>query len=244
MKFLLLLASVSVAAVAECTPPLRLHVDYNTLMPAETAELQWLDTVLREAQCPLQIISSAAATTQRRLNDLRDGQSDVWFGTSKTAARQTFLYFSAPYFVDEVRRYVRKGESDRCYVTDFDALLEQGCRLVGPLTGWYGRAFELFRDRHQSDQRVMYYRHHVQEALRLLRLNRADIIITTKRQMLAVDDTISNEIEYLAPALLDDPLHVVFSKKTVTPAQFEHVNNAIVAALPRLEAVTVKATGQ
>lgn len=244
MKLLLLLTCVSFAAVAECTHPLRLHVDHNTLMPAETTELQWLETVMREAQCPLQIISNAAATTQRRLNDLRDGQSDVWFGASKTAARQTFLHFSTPYFVDEVRRYVRKGENDRCYVTDFDVLLAQGCRLVGPLTGWYGRAFEQFRDRHQTDERVMYYRHHVQEALRLLRLNRADLIITTKRQMLEIDATISNEIEYLAPALLDDPLHVVFSKKTVTLVQFEQLNNAIVAALPRLQAATAITTGQ
>jgi ABC-type amino acid transport substrate-binding protein len=211
-----------------------MHVDRNTLMPAEQRELRWLQKVLAEAQCPLHIIDSAAATTKRRLNDLREGHADIWFGASYTPSREQYLHFSVPYYQDEVRRYVRTGELQRCNAIDLQLLLESGCRIVGPLTGWFGETFDKFRERNKHDKRLMFYRHHVIEALRMLQVKRADLVITTKRQMTEIDSELARQFEYQAPLLTIDPLHFVFSKKTVSHAEFVKIDTVIRAALPTL----------
>lgn len=226
----ILLFPLSVIA-ADCSRTLRLNADRETLMPSEQQELDWLSRVLQQNGCTLNVIRSAAATTRRRLNDLRDGHADVWFGCSKTPERERYLHFSEAYYVDEVRRYVRIGEQTRFANSDLTQLLQQDVRIVGPLTGWYGETFERFRAQHQQDKRLFFYRHHVREGLQLLLRHRADLLITTKRQMSGVDPELATQFGTIEPALLSDPLYIVFSKKTVSVVDFHHLNAAISAAL-------------
>lgn len=235
MRISLLLLLCLNSAFADCRVGLRLNVDRETLMPVEQQELDWLTAVLQQNNCPLNVIKSAAATTRRRLTDLRDGQADVWFGCSKTSDREQYLYFSEPYFLDEVRRYVRSGEQARYPSADFAELLQQGARITGPLTGWYGSAFEQFRAQHQHDKRLMFYRHYVREALNLLLQHRADVLITTKRQMAGIEPLFAAQFSFIEPALLNDPLHIVFSKKTVLYKDYQRLTTAISAALPLRE---------
>ncbi len=143
------------AADVRCDKTLSVHLDLHppSAFLDDNDQVTGMDALLTQriltrAGCKVRW-HFTPMTGARILRSLQQGEFDVMVRASKTDARQQYAYFSEPYRHEVVALFSRKQLKLPAAFTMADAL-NQGLRLIGPASGWYGDEFEALRSKWQK----------------------------------------------------------------------------------------------
>ena len=169
----------------------------------------------------------------RVLHELEIGALDVATSASQTPEREAYARFSRRYRESEMAVYVRRGEAVR---HDFETLaaLAESDFMLGVIAGYhYGDEFDaLMRDdvfAGKVDPAIDY-----RTNIRKLLHGRIDGYLVEDVGVLVAEAEamdVLDQLERLKVRLPTEPLHLMFSSKSVEPALIEAVD----AALTRME---------
>lgn len=194
------------------------------------ADIELIEALGQELGCELTFEELPWA---RVLHELEIGSLDVASSASQTPEREVYARFSRRYRQSEMAVYVRRGEAKRHDFETLAALAASDFKL-GIITGYhYGDEFAALMEdptfAGQVDPAVD-YRTNIRKLLhgRIDGYLVEDVgVLVAEAEALAVLD----QLERLKIRLPAEPLHLMFSSKSVDPALIE----AIDAALLRME---------
>ena len=167
-------------------------------------------------------------TGERILRSLQQDKFDVMIRASKTAQRQKYAYFSAPYRNEVVGLFSRKQLKLPPIFNMSDAL-EQKLRLIGPVSGWYGDKFEILRTKWKKERLYSAYPD-AKRATELL------FIEPSRGSLLLVDADIFylhlgeeryEQVELVANNLHISPASLMFSRNSIEKSDLIAINQAI-----------------
>ena len=154
--------------------------------------------------------------------DVKNGARDIAAGAFKNLERAEYAYFSAPYRKEADVLYVRKGDASRYGFKNVDELLtrfrEQRFRL-GVIDGfYYGPVMMRFINDPAHASHVVGVPNDVANFENLLH-HKIDGFIADRLvgSTLAWRNGWQLAVEEVSPALFSETIHVMFSKKTMTP---------------------------
>ncbi len=227
---LFLLALAMTPAQADCSHTLRVHTS-KVSASVYYRDLRWLQHVLAGVGCRVSNDEEEVASFGRILRSLEDGKHDFALGLSRTPEREALFYFSPAYTRDNLRVYVSRNNTQAPSTLTLEALSNYKNALLIPLHGWYGDAFEQFRQRHQLSAQVLTYQNDP-DGVRLA-VNNPDILLIMSERIFESFATkeAKEQLRKLEPALFSDPLHIAFSRKSISAEEFAYLNAAIEAAL-------------
>lgn len=166
---------------------------------------------------------------RRQLAWIEVGELDLITGASKTTEREKFAYFSDPYRSESVTIFVRKADREKYKIKQLQDLNLTHFRGLGYNKGtYYGQEFNQlqasakFSDLLQSDLEINNFK-------RLLN-HRLDGVIVDETagqrflQQLGETDTIVPLADF---RITTGDIHVMFSKKSVTPEMVELFNSEL-----------------
>ncbi len=164
---------------------------------------------------------------KRQLLELEQGKLDISAGANKTAEREQFVYFTAPYQQEGVGLFVRKGETGAYSVKTLSDLIG-GSMTIGVLAGsMYSDEYATLRDNPDFSKHLAEVAHDQQNHRKLL-LKRIDGFIqeysTLTRQ--TMDTGFLDQIEPLF-MVSTEPLYIIVSKKTASPQLVQDINDAL-----------------
>lgn len=238
-KFAALRAAILAAALLlpataalACPRPLIVHPGSEVLsqgrLDGREADFMLLNLIARRAGCALSI-SGTPMINLRRLESLRNGQIDVIAAASDLPERREYAWFSQPYRHDQVRLYVRNSDARTQGISNLDQLLNSDVQIIAPRNSWFGSAFEALRPRLRAANRL----HEPNEARLALAMllspqPRGDVLIAeTANLQRLMDKHPADALRALAPVLNDAAVHLMFSKRSVTPETVARFDKAI-----------------
>lgn len=165
----------------------------------------------------------------RILLELQNGTLDVTTSASRSADRERFALFSAPYRLAEIAIYVRQGEAARYPLATLADVAGARMRLGYVVGYYYGREFEaLMQDpgfRAHTDGAGGY-----EVNITKLLHNRIDgLIVDDVGVMIGWAKKLNAQalVERHPLAMPGDDLHFMFSKASVPPATRDAINRAL-----------------
>lgn len=234
MRLLLLAAGLLMAsadASAGCSKPLHYHIKLELMLPFERADLAWFQRVMTRAGCELQVADFATASTSRRLREIEAGTLDLLMNATKLAERSHYAWFSHAYAQEHAQLLARKTELARWRGMDLIAIAAAGGRVSGPLTGWFGEEYERFRLQYSKHKAFVPYVYNLSDGIAALHKNRADVLLVSDRQLQSVNAGTYRGLSILIEDLGGAPVHIMLSKRSVSAADFEQINQAIALVL-------------
>ncbi len=223
---------LTATAVSACPRPLIVHPGSEVLsqgrLDGREADFMLLNLIARRAGCALSI-SGTPMINLRRLESLRNGQIDVIAAASDLPERREYAWFSQPYRHDQVRLYVRSADPRAQDISNLDQLLNSDLQIIAPRNSWFGSAFEALRPRLRAANRL----HEPNEARLALAMllspqPRGDVLVAeTANLQRLMDKYAADALKPLAPVLNDAAVHLMFSKRSVTPETVARFDKAI-----------------
>ncbi|HYD80520.1 MAG TPA: transporter substrate-binding domain-containing protein [Paucimonas sp.] len=231
-----LLASLAALATApsfaSCSRTLRLAWEdwppYSIEGPdgaPQGLDIELISRIAAEAGCKLEYIKGVPSKRQQYY--LRQGSLDVQFAASDVAERHAYAWFSLPYRTEIIRLFARPGEAARYPIKDLAELATRKWTLIAPHSGWFGARYESLKPVLAAERRLSaHYSNWL--ALQMLEARRGDLllgdyyaVIHTKR--------VSGEtpLDVLPVAVNEEPVHLMLSRKSLTPADVDAINAAI-----------------
>lgn len=230
LLFCLTLMVIPHWAWADCSHTLRVHTSKVTAN-VYYRDLRWLQHVLTTVGCRVASQEEDVSSLGRILRSLEEGKHDFILGLSRTPERETQFYFSPAYTHDKLRVYASRGNVQLPTPLSLESLAAYKHSLLIPLHGWYGEAFEQFRQKNQLSAQVLTYQNDL-DGLRLA-INNADALLIISERVFESFATSEarTQLRQLEPALFSDPLHIAFSRKSISAEEFQYLNEAIETAL-------------
>ncbi|RED52529.1 polar amino acid transport system substrate-binding protein [Aestuariispira insulae] len=173
---------------------------------------------------------------KRALVELELGRVDIVPTASYREERTVFSLYSNPYRYETVGLVVRNGEANLYPVERLEDFLKLRVR-IGILRGaWRGDAFEAF----EADDRaghILMNLNTTQQAIQMLLRNRIDFYVEMPAIVLSEAAEMGQEagLEEHPFVIHKDPVHFIFSKKTVRPELVRRFNAALSIQLQRKE---------
>lgn len=232
----LVCATQTAWAVSACPPFLTMaynsswqpYIDVTDEQVSGT-DVRFIQQLLAANQMTLKF---AYIPEKRALQQLQQGGIDLLFGASYTAERASYAYFSKPYR-QEQNAVVVHLQILQSYpgLTVKSAFLELAQRkLIGTYNpaGFYGDDFEQLKQNAQVKARSVFV-FEGRRRLELVSSQRADYTIADRKTMEyeLAHQSKSKGLTLLPFSLNDAPIHLMFSKATVTAACVDELNRLI-----------------
>lgn len=233
LSLLLCFGGLPAAAASDiCPRPLRVYLDLHAPSAWQTEEGQLLGM---DAELVQAIVSAAGCqlrweltpmTGARIIKSIETGDIDLMIRASKNAAREQFGWFTSAYRHELVGIYSRRDHDVPDHLT-LPQAHRLGLSLIGPASGWYGVEFEQYRNWFKKMQKYSPY---------------PDAVVGTellfaspsRGQLLLIDaDLFYHQLGTRHPqvrpvsGLHISPAYLLLSKKTVTPATVQALDQAI-----------------
>jgi ABC-type amino acid transport substrate-binding protein len=178
------------------------------------------------------IFSSAGYTVEykkvpwaRSLKWIEEGKIHIGASAMRTPERESYAYFSAPYYKETYMLFVRKGESSKYPLKSLPDIIGSSFRLGVMRNSLYGDEFDRLMKNPEFSRHVEAVTTDEQNHRKLL-AKRFDGFIQEYSRM-STDGRISGIFEKVEPLLVieENYLHVMFSKQSTTP-EIVHLFNA------------------
>ncbi|GGB49772.1 hypothetical protein GCM10011316_22360 [Roseibium aquae] len=229
---LLLPASEAVKA-AVCDAPVRVRVsaDYAPFSFADAKgritgmDVEFLRKIFAKIGCEYQLIPMPF---KRSITELAEGRIDMMPFMSITYQRQQFARFSAAYRNETVGLVMRTEDVDRYAIDSLQDIIDLGLILGHELGTYRGELFEQFLETDHADSHVFFVGS-TAEGIRMLSVGRIDAYVEVPRSGLVVAEELGLA-DGLAPhrfILFSEPVHFMFSQRTVSGDLIRAVNAAI-----------------
>lgn len=191
----------------------------------EGLDVRFIQSVFKLLDCKLKLVQ---LPWKRSLYEVQKGRVDFMGMASLTAERQQFARYSTPYRLEQIRIGIRKGERSRWKIAVLEDLIELNMRLNVQLGAWYGAAYAKAMKLEGFQALVREDTNNRKQMFRLLN-NRADGVLNDVLYFdyFAAQHGKAQQIEFLPFIVHDNPVHFIFSKTSISQADFENLNDAI-----------------
>ncbi|WP_428035943.1 substrate-binding periplasmic protein [Amphritea sp.] len=185
-------------------------------------DIELLDTIMNKAGCTYQLKN---VPWERSMRYVRTGDLDMALGTSKTDERSKWAYFSEAYRREIMAIFIRSNEYQKwSKAQDFEQLARLKPRVMVLHGAYYGSTWSKIKDRFFVHPLNRY-----EPLIKMLGVQRTDVVLTDlyNGKVLAKELGLENELTTLDWNASDDDIHLMLSKKTVSPSDVEIINRAI-----------------
>lgn len=226
-----LFGSASSVVACEKEMLIRISADYqpfsveNTDAPPSGIDVEFIRMVMAQAGCSYQFIFQP---WKRAVLQLQRGQLDMMPFASITPERQEFAYFSTPYRNETVGLVIRKEDRGRYDISSLQGVLDLNMRLGHTQGAYRGPDFEAFLGRPETEN-IIFKINFTSQGIKMLLNNRIDALVEMPAASLAVarDLGVEDRVVEHPYRIFSEPVHFMYSKKTVDAATVKLLNQAI-----------------
>ena len=228
---LALVLSLAQAARA-CSVPLRLGTGslapygyYNAQKHYVGLDAEMVRAIVKEAGCTL--VELPLMPDGRNLLLFEKGKIDLLAGASITSPRLKWAYFSVSYREETVGLFALAGQFEQyAAITSFADFLATPFSLLGPRAGWYGVDYERQLTRLKDSQRLSQFGD-VAQGVRMLAARRARFLLGDAAGVEYAAARQGVQVRALPFWLVQAPVHLMFSKATVSADDVRQIDAAI-----------------
>ncbi|MGV2975014.1 substrate-binding periplasmic protein [Roseibium alexandrii] len=178
-------------------------------------DLRFVQQILGEAGCTPQFLD---LPFPRAVVELAAGRIDMMMFASVTAERQNFALFSAPYRNETAGLIIRAHDQGRYPITEVGDLLKLKLLLAHDVGTYRGDLFETFMANPAAKKNIIQVSSS-RQSLNMLVKGRINAIVETPAAVFALAETLGvrDQIAEHPFLLWSEPVHFMFSRKTVSP---------------------------
>ncbi|MCE2572735.1 substrate-binding periplasmic protein [Motilimonas eburnea] len=191
-------------------------------------DYQIISKVMAKISCEV-TLSSYPIPWRRQLAWLEVGQIAMMNGASKTPEREKYAYFSIPYRSESVSLFIRKADLETRSISHLSQLLDSNIHSLGYSKGsYYGEEFAQLLNQAEFAKRL-YSDFDINNFHRLSNA-RLDAVIADSISGAALIKQLELSDQIIAMPgmkIVTGDIHIMFSKKVVSLALIEQVNQAI-----------------
>jgi len=180
-------------------------------------------------------------TFERRLALLAKGRIDLLVNVSRRPDREQYAHFSIPTVDERVRLWARRGEASKYENIDLLTLVNNGVKIVAPITGWFGSDY---KDLQETSNKQLVYFKEVEQGLELLHKHRGELFLGSENFVQNFQPEYSDKTVMLPQIVHRDTLHLMYSKKTVPLKTVKLIDVAIKEQLTIEKAKTAALSNQ
>lgn len=193
------------------------------------ADFEIIQAVLAEAGCQLQV--TPEVPRKRRYAMYAAGEIDLIPGASDTPERRERSWFSRPYRMETVALFALPQRAGALRdIASFDDLLQRRVRLLALNAGYFGAAYDGYREAFVREKLVTSFETFAQ-GLAMLAHDRGDVIMADQATLLNEARQLPMALAALPFKASSAPVHMMLNKATVTDTDLQRID----AALERLE---------
>ena len=213
--------AVTAEAPSACERPLR--IIRNAQYEPDDDD-RFLQAVMARAGCELQvIISGHRVTLPRRFELLRAGEIDLVVGINRLPERESYGRFSVPFRQEVTRVWIRRQDRMRAEGKSVAMLVAENWRVIAPAQGWFGPYVENLRK--QAQVAADYKR--ITQGVHLLMHQRGDLLIADDVWLSRLPENDKPLLYRLPDILHEEPLHFLYSERTVSAETVARLDTAI-----------------
>ncbi|RED54194.1 substrate-binding periplasmic protein [Aestuariispira insulae] len=226
-----LISSVG-AQAADCVGSMviRLSEDYLPFSMQKGEEVTGIDVtfikmVMDEIGCPHKMVLQP---WKRAVLQLEYGQIDMIPFASVTPERKLFAHFSVPYRKETAGLIIRREDRGKYRIKSLDDVMTLGMRLGHTRGTWRGEAFKEFASQAEADG-VIFNVTYTSQGIKMLVNNRIDALVEMPAAVMAQarDMGVEDRLAEHPFILMSEPVHFMYSRKTVSPALVKQIDAAI-----------------
>ena len=222
------------ASAAECSAPIRLgtgqqapygYYDKDKRFVGLDADM--VRAIVKEAGCVLVELPRMPAS--RNLLLFEKGKVDLLFGSSITPERLQKAHFSVAYRDETVGLYTLAARFEQL-AAGIDSLADVmagTAALLGPRAGWYGADYERHVPALKRSGRLSLYGD-VDEGVRMLAAGRAPLMLADAGMIENAAARLGVKVRALPFWVVQAPVHLMFSRATVSLDDVRRIDAAIV----------------
>lgn len=159
---------------------------------------------------------------------LAAGDLDLMAFSSVTEERKKFARFSLPYRYERIRLVMARQDIKKLQIGVLDDIISQGL-VVGNSAGtWRGQAFADFVATHEKTERIVDVPS-TTHGLRMINIGRIDALVAETSAAFAIAEKfgLREKLDAHPFPILDEPVHLMTSRKSVSPKTLARINKAI-----------------
>lgn len=171
--------------------------------------------------------------SKRAFTELRHGRIDIGWAASYTSERAKYAHFTKAYRTEVMRLYENKNNQHK--VKNLADIFNQGLTIGANFGSYYGEEFEQYKKSHKKQ---IEYTSATSKRFEMLNKQRIDYAIEDE----LVGNYLSKRGNSLMkaptiPAINKDQIHLMLSKRTVTPDEVKIINAHITKNKAALKAL-------
>lgn len=223
----------------EHEPPMAFVADSNA---TGGMDVEMLQAILTEAHCRPRW-QTQVNTNARALRAIELGEYDMVLSASYVPERRSYGYFSHPYRAEIIGVFARPGAA-LPKLNNLDEAFARRLRLIAPMHGWYGEAYQrLQNDWQHQDSLTTYKEPVVGIQLLLAETERADLLLIDADFYIYSMQTLQKQaVIWAMPPVSIAPTHLLMSRKSVPEKDLRSIDAAIdrLRANGRLHSIEAK----
>lgn len=199
---------------------------YGKSVTPRGRDLEIFDQVMLRAGCSYTLTKMP---WKRVISAVKSGRIDVTIGASYNKERGEFALFSLPYRTETMVMFMRQADIAKLSPASFNDVISSELNIGVHLGSWYGKQYDdayssnpEFRGRvlQSSDFRFLH---------NWLMIGRVDIVLDELFSGLTHVHTagLANQIWVHPMHVHKNPVHFMFSKKSVSTEDLSHINTAL-----------------
>ncbi len=228
----LLLALFAGGAASACSTPIRLGTGmlapygyYDAGQRYVGLDAEMVRAIFKEADCAL--VELPLMPASRNLLLFEKGQVDLLAGASITAERRKRAHFSIGYRDETVGLFaLAHGFEQYAGIASFADFVAQPLSLLAPRAGWYGAAYDDQVQGFKNAQRLSQFGE-VEQGVRMLAAHRGRFLLGDAAGIAHAAARLGVQVRPLPFWLVQAPVHLMFSKATVSEADVHRIDAAI-----------------
>jgi polar amino acid transport system substrate-binding protein len=229
--FCLVLAPLERAAA--CSAPIRLGTGqqepygyYDAQKRYAGLDAELVRAIFKEAGCAL--VELPLMPASRNLLLFEKGKVDLLAGASVTPQRAKLARFSVSYRDETVGMFaLDQGFEQYAGIASFADFMALPLSLLGPRAGWYGADYERDVPRLRDSQRLSLFGD-VEQGVRMLAAGRARFMLGDAAGIEHAAARVGVKVRPLPFWVVKAPVHLMFSRATVSEADVRQIDAAIV----------------
>jgi polar amino acid transport system substrate-binding protein len=182
--------------------------------------------IFKEAGCAFRY--AALVAPKRMISMVNSGKTDVMLGATETPERARLNYFGPAYRNETVALMGLAGKVAAWRdVKSLEELQARRVRLLIPNAGWYGAQYERAKPQLRAAG-LAYEFTYFGQGVRMLVAGRGDLMVSDGAAMLMAARKQKVAAELLPYVILTTPVHLMFSKASVSAHDVQVLNEATV----------------
>jgi polar amino acid transport system substrate-binding protein len=192
---------------------------------AAGVDVELLKAIFAEAHCSL--LFEEELPRKRRLAVFLSGGIDLMLAASDTPDRREYAWFSKPYRNESVSLFTRPEKINQYSDLDgFAAILARKVTVLSPNAGWYGEDYKNYLARLTAANLISPFET-TEQGMKMFAVARAELIMGDAGAITYEAKLQGLQVVALPLAIVDAPVHLMFSKKSVKDSDVATINQAI-----------------